>query len=342
MQPSPYTFNSDRDTRFAHSHPELSSVLHVVHAEWHGIRSATASLPGHKLTIPHDRKLDAEELRHFYGLIFQHSIQKICFQGFSDCAEALALDAKRNLSDSVRLYAVTHVTSAQFEHNFELQMQVRLKHLRAIGVIAGLGSVKPNFASVVDTYWPRTLVNAHPNFQGRVRDGMPFSAKTVFIPVENTWRKNLHTNILAACGSDRVHSILTVNWPTGLEAIADLSRVRHVGYKRGTELYGLMASASLVLSVTLAECQPMTALEALAVGTPCLTGPLGLVEFESDPLTELIETPILDNPASIRKSMDRLIELRSSQPVDLAQMIDEHLARRLAACFQSYGEFLEI
>ncbi|MEL7013973.1 MAG: hypothetical protein AAFO72_11920, partial [Pseudomonadota bacterium] len=89
-------------------------------------------------------------------------------------------------------------------------------------------------------------------------------------------------------------------------------------------------------------CQPTTQLEALAVGTPVLTGPLGLDDFAGDPLLDLTQMTILDNPAEIASALDRLIAVMESDETEIPQMIDAHLARRHALAVERYAEFLQL
>ena len=335
-------FNFDRDTQLANESQAFDKVLFVSHMHWHGIRSAVGALPGHKLCIPHEGgSLDGSSARHIIGIIVHHNISHVCFHGFSPVAEWLARDLKKHFGSDLGLSVVTHVTSSQFENHFEIEMQRRIQNLQKLGVFRRHGSVKPNFDSVVETCWARTLINAAPNISPN-QFYYAFDPDSVFIPLENTWRKNLYTNIISANALDQVKRINTVNWPSSLENLLDLSKVRHVGYKRGFELYSTMASASVMLGVTLAECQPMTELEGLAVGTPTISGQLLLSEFADDELTKLTRVSTGDNPRSISQVLDSVMNFRRSSPDELQQMISEHLQKRLKLSFESYRDFLEI
>src|ERR1700737_3389141 len=83
-------FNEDRDLIVAHEDTAMQKALHVFDRHWHGIRSATACLPGGKLGISHRDELTGDELRHIEGLIFKHGFTVICFQGYSERADLLA------------------------------------------------------------------------------------------------------------------------------------------------------------------------------------------------------------------------------------------------------------
>lgn len=134
----------------------------------------------------------------------------------------------------------------------------------------------------------------------------------------------------------------TTNYPNGLESIADLRRLRLVGYLRGAKLLSRMAECWAVAMATLAECQPMTQLEAFAVGTPAVTGPLELAEFAGDELVALCEVDRLDSPPHIAAALGRLMDFRSADPSGCREMIRDHLCRRHALATERYAEFLDL
>ena len=341
LAPPTCRFDADRDLAFAHDAPGFGDVLHVFDANWHGIRSASGCLPCHKLAISNEEPFDAAANRHIIGLIHKHRLRRIVFQGYSGVAHTLAATIKREFKGAVRLYAVTHVTSAQFGHHFEIDMQRDIHQALQKGILSRAGSVKPHFDAVMPGTWPHLLVNMAPNIP-HIDRPIGFDPGAVFIPIENTWRKNLYTNVLAALPVAEVELIYSVNWPTALERIADLGKLKITPFRKGRDLLAFIGSMGALLGVTLAECQPMTQLEALAMGTPCLTGALGIDEFADDPLIPLIEVAGADNPAPIRAALERVLALRRDDPAALTQMIEAHLARRHALAVERLGDFLEL
>lgn len=333
-------FDAPRDLAFTHEVPGFDRMLHVFNDSWHGIRAASGYAPGHKLAISEKEGLDAEAIRHVIGLVTAHGIDRVVFQGYSEVAHALAEALHDWFGEAVPLYAVTHVTSTQFENIFEIRMQALLREALAAGTLRRLGSVKPDFAHVVEEYWPGTILNFGPNL-GETLGPLRKAPGEVFIPIENSWRKNLYTNMLAALRSDLVTHVHTVNFPSGLETLVDVSKLSLVPFRKGVSLFATMASVEAQMNVALAECQPMTQLEALAVGTPCLTPPLRLGEFDDDPLTALCEVVELDNPRYVRARLERVLTMQRDDPAAMAQMIEAHVQRRHALAAQRYGEFLE-
>lgn len=343
IEPLPFrpllSLNASRDTRHAHHDSRFAQVAHIFHHEWHGIRSATGCLPGQKVGIPADSELDGDLLRRLLAFVYECDIKKVIYQGFSKNADKIARIIDRDFNRSIEQYAVTHVTSTQFEFFFEIEMQKLIKAAIDDKVLSKVGSVKPLFSAISNKYWPKTIYNFTPNL-----DMTSYSEEAVldcaFVPLENTLRKNLYTNIIAALRSKRVSQVYTVNNPTGLELLMDLRRCRVIGFQRGMQLFERMAGSTIVLNCTLAECQPMMQLEALAVGTPCLTGPLGLHELDDQPLSRLLEVIAVDNPAAITRRIDEVMEIVQEDGSMMRQMIADYVIVRNSLALERLTEFV--
>jgi len=322
----------------------LSKVLHVCRADWHGILSATMALPGHKLLLSPDgpgaEAYDADTLDKICEEIEGLGIRAVCFQGFSKEADSLARAFHRRFGTGLPMAAVSHVTSTQFQAPFEIRMQAALRRALADGVLTRLGSVKPGFSMVMPEVWPQTLVNFCPVMP--MEPSPPLVAVEVLVPVENHWRKGLYTNLLAALRVPAVRKIHSVNAPTHLELLEDLSRVQVTGFLDRPALYRLMAQVDMVMNVSLAECQPMTQLEAFALGRPCLTGPLGLSEFAGDEIIERCTVSLVDTPAEAGHKRSELMSLWARDGAYVQALIGEHMTRRHALAEQRYMELLEL
>ncbi|HEX7857783.1 MAG TPA: glycosyltransferase [Sphingobium sp.] len=333
-------FDSPLMLRTSHQADGFERVLHVAHHEWHGIRQATAYSPGHKLLIPAHEPIHDDEKRVIAETIGRMGIERICIQGYSENSDALLLYLRAVLGPSVKFFMVSHVTTAQFDHHFEMVVISRLLNRLKFGVLDGIASVKPNFGKAIEGFWGGTIINYAPKM------AMPRGRRSpqveVYAPLDIGWRKNLFTNVMAASLASNVDTVKTANFPNGLENLHDLHKLRLVGYLRGRDLLDEMARSSLTLIATLAECQPMTQLESFAAGTPALTGPLELAEFAKDPLVELCTTYHLDNPALLAKDIENVVDAVRRDPQAMEQMIVAHLEHRHAIATQNYADFLEL
>lgn len=333
-------FDSPQMLRTSHHAEGFGKLLHIAHHEWHGIRQATAYSPGHKLLIPAHEAINEHEKRVIADTIARMGVQRICFQGYSDNADALLLYLRSVLGPSVKYFVVSHVTTAQFDHHFEMSVIARLLNRLKFGVIDGIASVKPGFGTAIAGFWKGTIINYAPKIEMPV--GRRSDRVEVYAPLDVGWRKNLFTNIMAASLASNVDTVKTANFPNGLENIYDLRKLRLVGYLRGRDLLDEMARSSLTLIATLAECQPMTQLESFAVGTPALTGPLTVSEFAGDPLIELCTTTNLDNPALLAKDIEKIVDVVRQDAKGMEQMISRHLEQRHKIASENYAEFLEL
>jgi hypothetical protein len=334
--------NEERDTIVAHSDPAMRSVLHVLDQHWHGIRSATACLPGGKLGVSHRNALTAEETKRVGHLVLERGYRVVCFQGYSEAVDALVEHLHGEFGPELRLYVVTHVSTSQFEHHFEMGMLERIHEKVRSGMIARAGSVKPNFHLFHEATWPGCVINIPPDLSRLIVALPKRESGNVFIPVENTWRKNLYTQVIAAHGSHNVRRICLVNWPSHLERLMQLDKIQVVGFQALPGLLAYMRLAQLVTNASFSECQPMTQLEALSVGTPAIVGPLRLPIFSSHPLSELCEVTDLDDPGLLRRRFDLVLDEWSRDPSGLSQMIADFVSVRTATGLASYREFLEL
>jgi glycosyltransferase involved in cell wall biosynthesis len=333
-------FDSPQMLRASHQAAGFEKVLHVAHHEWHGIRQAAAYSPGRKLLIPAHEPISEHEKRIIAETIATMGIERVCFQGYSDNADALLLYLRATLGPSLKYFVVSHVTTAQFDHHFEMLVISRLLSRLKLGILDGIASVKPGFGKIFDGFWKGTIINYAPKIP--MPEGRRGDRVEVYAPLDVGWRKNLFTNIIAAALASNVDTVKTANFPNGLENIIDLHKLRLVGYLRGRDLLDEMARSWLTLIATLAECQPMTQLESFAVGTPALTGPLGVEEFRGDPLIELCTTHHLDNPALLAKDIEKITNALRSDPEGMGQMITGHLERRHTIATENYADFLEL
>ncbi|MEQ9259284.1 MAG: hypothetical protein RIG84_09300, partial [Roseovarius sp.] len=268
-------------------------------------------------------------------------IRKIVFQGFSRNADLLLLAIKARFLEEVECFAVTHVTTTQFEHFFEIE-QIRALQMRlSRGVLKGLGSVKADFGAAFEEFYPHTLINYAPNIDPglHLEKDSPVS---IHVPLDVSWRKNMYTNVTAGMLCESVERIKTSNYPTGLSDIRVLDKLMLTGYLRGQRLLDEMSRSTAVISATLAECQPMTQLEAFAMNTPALTLDLGLVEFEGDPLMELCSTRVTDNPYRLSKDIGRLVDAALSDPAAMSGMIRDHLDTRTRLATERLKDFVGI
>lgn len=337
LVPPVYELNDIRDTRYAHRHKSLDNVLHVFHLGWHGIRSATGALPGHKLGIQSDNALTGSDIDQIFEFIEEQGVSHVIFQAYSIESAKLAAILRDHFGSNLHMSNISHVTASQLRYKFEIDMIEIVNNQIEDNTLDKRGSVKPDLNFILKNCHEEIIYNCAPDLQ---REHKQEDKKLAFIPIENIFRKNLFTNCISALESKHIREIWTVNTPSYLSKIADVTNLKKVDFMNKEDLFSTMRRSSVVLNVSFAECQPMTQLEALACDTPCLTGVLKLPVLEHTALARMTTVTAPDNVTAITKTIDAVMELILTDTQALNQMIADYRDCALELTIESYKNFL--
>lgn len=333
--------NAPLDTTWAHGVPGLAGVIHVFHQQWHGIRAAAGYSPGRKLAITTERPLSSQELRQAVEFCANSSSPAVIVHSFSDNAHAFIVALRKALRRSVRILGVWHGSAAQFHYQHEYETFANFIELRSEGLINGVACVKPDMHLVSGNIFPKTLLNLPPRVEPRMIRPLGAQSNAALIPTPNDWRKNFHTNLYACMAAPHIRQVyVTAQFhpPQGLELAAKpVHRLQSLGR---SELFELMRKMDVVLNASLSECQPMTALEGLALRVPCITGPLGLGRLDEHPLQQLTQIARVDSVGAVRDAIERVLELQESSPQKLREMMDSYESLLCSEAVHRYEEFI--
>jgi hypothetical protein len=331
--------NGEEDTRWAL--PSPLPVTHIIPQEWHGIRAAAGYAPGHKIALPVQRNLPASKLREALREIERSQSRAVILHSFSENAETLMRLARRVMGDGIRLCALWHGNTAQFHFEPELRQLGHLLELKRRGILDAVGCVKPGMAQISPLIHPVTLLNFPPTMapsDRRPPDG--FLRGTAFLPVPNDWRKNFYTNAYAAIGVNRLRQVWVTAPHVTMPVFDPQRKITFVDRPTRKSVFHVITSVDLILNVTLSECQPMTALEGLAVGVPCLSGILQLGSLSEHPYAKLVEVPASDNVAEVRAAIERLLDLLQGSAGELSEMMRDYEQALRAEALTRYQEFV--
>jgi hypothetical protein len=323
------------DTQYSQIDARFDDVVHVFHHGWHGIRAAAGYLPGQKLVIPADREMTTEEIRSAITVL--STMRAAVFHGFSRHAENLVKLARRRGLET-RLFVVWHGSSSQFHSLAEYSTFSRLLSLKRHGDVTGIGCVKPGLPMLSPHLHQQVLINVPPRTDIRAT-GKPDG--TVLVPVRNNFWKNFHTNVYAAANHPRVRAVFVTSEFIKQRAMPTRAAVKELPEPPRAELLRHMAQSNLVLNVTLTDCQPMTALEALAVGVPCLTGVLELPELSRHEYQRLVTVPGADLLGQISDGITRVFDAMNADLAGFRTMLADYQRGLLKSAHQGWGEFLD-
>jgi SAM-dependent methyltransferase len=334
-------FNEPADTSWAHVHPGMSGVLHVFHQEWHGIRAAAGYSPGHKLAITAERSLTPKELRRAVELCESSGCRTVIVHSFSSYAHELIVALRKVLGRSIRIFCVWHGSTAQFHHDYEFDVFAGVMDLHAQGLFHGVACVKPDMHLVARSIFPKTLLNLPPRVEPRFQRPLGLRSGCALIPTPNDWRKNFYTNLYACMAARQLQRVFVTTrfiQPRPLPFPKPVLRLERPG--RG-ELFELLRHrVDVVLNASLSECQPMTALEALAMRVPCITGPLALGELDAHPYQRLMQIERVDVVGAVRDAVERVLDFQERSPQELRAMMDDYEALLREESLRRYEEFI--
>ena len=101
-----------------------------------------------------------------------------------------------------------------------------------------------------------------------------------------------------------------------------------------------MEESSVVLNPSLSECQPMVAVESLALGVPCLTGPLALGVLDEHPSQRLVQLIDVGSLVPVRAGLEKLLDFQAGSGSVLAEMMDDYRAILRSAALARLSEFV--
>jgi hypothetical protein len=332
-------WQASRDTIYANEGAQFDRVCHIFHHDWMGIRSAVGALPGHKLSIPSNKSVPVPEIEAIMRRLAELKIEKIVLHGISDGMYMLSRAFSKNGFDEQ--YLVWHGTTTQWvweEERRYAQMAIKMARdgrvKRFSAIRRGLGPIvgERNFAPQLVNMPPKVNVGL---VSRRAKRPGQFTA---LAPSWNDLRKNLTTNVLAAQTVASVDKIYVIAKDFYLPRWLS-TKVKKVGYRDHASMLELMATMDLVLNVTTIDCHPMVDLEALAVGTPSVRGPLFLDGLEDHHYVSLTS---VDNPMSVEDVAGCIRNVLETEESELRGLMNDYTERLRDLSMKRYREFLEI
>jgi SAM-dependent methyltransferase len=334
-------FNDAADTAWAHVHAGMSGVMHVFHQEWHGIRAAAGYSPGHKLAITAERSLTPKELRRAVELCESSGCRVVIVHSFSSYAHEFIVALRKVLGRSIRIYCVWHGSTAQFHHDYEFDVFAGVMDLSSQGLLQGVACVKPDMHLVANAIYPKTLLNLPPRVEPALQRPSGTRSGSALIPTPNDWRKNFYTNLYACMAARQLQRVYVTTRFIQPRPLPFPKPVLRLERPSRSELFELLrGKVDVVLNASLSECQPMTALEGLALRVPCVTGPLGLGELDAHPYQRLMQVERVDVVGAVRDAVEAVLDLQERSPQELRAMMDDYERLLCRESLRRYEEFI--
>jgi SAM-dependent methyltransferase len=325
------------DTQWAHEDRRFHRVLHIFSQEWRGVRAAAGYLPGHKIAVTADRMLSDADHRVALDAIGSSMTGVMVVHGWSTNLEELVRLAKR-MHRGLRVALVWHGSSAQFFLDFDFKAFNQVLRLRREGLLDAFGVVKPGLEAISPRIHQKTLLNIGPRVAGRSKP--PRIRAAALVPVANISLKNFYTNLYAAAAEPRMRTVFVTTPHRESKELRPIAKIVLVEHPMRAQLFRLTTEVDVVLNASLSECQPMTALEALAHGVPCLTGPLSLGDLDDHPYQRLVQVVQVDSVSHVRAGVVRILDEVHRDPAGVRQAMGDYQKRLMGEVLSRYLEFL--
>lgn len=287
--------------------PGCERVLHLVLAAPGGVRSAAAYAPGHKLIVDSEKALSPLAEKQICSAVAPLNPDVVVCHSFSPALASLA----RSLSaEGLRCVGIWHGATSQFYYDPERDAFQAMVAARREGVLRRMFAVKPGLHLASSAIEQEPFINFVPRSTPHPRGiGLKGAA---LVPAPISWVKNFHSNVLAAAADKRLNRI----WVT--TECADhfdpeiSPRIKLSVAPSRAELFALLSKVDVVMNASLSECQPMTALEAMAHGVPCIYPATGLKAFDAHPYARVVSCSGSESLERIAQVLTRVLDLSSS------------------------------
>ncbi|MDN7594037.1 methyltransferase domain-containing protein [Burkholderia multivorans] len=339
---SSFDWDIDQDTQYTNPCVGFDQVCHVFNREWIGIRAAAGALPGHKLAISAKSELSARDIELAAQNLKANGIEKLIIHGMSEPLYAAVLGLAK--AADFEMFLVWHGAPAMWIMEHERKLAGLALDLVKRGIVRRMNGMRLGAEPLIGSAaYPKLLFNMPPKLPPSVigawnKADSKLAKGAAFIPSWHLLHKNVATCILAAHVSPDVNEI----WVLDADIPSRLGyndKVTVLGPRHGRAMLETMRQADLVINVSLIDCHPMVELEALAVGTPCVRGPLFLDAHEDHPYVRLTE---VRNPLSVSAISDTINQVLRTPPTELTEMMTDYKNSIIKTSVTRYQEFLEI
>ncbi|SEP41572.1 hypothetical protein SAMN02799625_06064 [Methylobacterium sp. UNC300MFChir4.1] len=329
-----FVFDAKRDTQYAHgSSSVFNDTIFLFTQQWVGIRQACGAFPVDKIAIDGHHKWTTKDALAILEELERRNIKRIVAHGMAPTTKYL-LTALKSAHPEIKISVVWHGTMAGWAFDHELRLFQDAVGLADENIVNKIGFLRRGMGEVHSKGWHTSLVNISPAVNiNRITPA--FSSKPInclFASWNNQW-KNMYTNLVGAEACDQVRNIICYQSMEG----SLLKKVRTERYDSFKAHMTRLAIVDLCLNVSINDCQPMTELESIAVGTPSLRPNL---DHGVDLFSEYDRLFTVNEYLNARSISDRISMLCKEEPTYLKEVIDGYKDDLIKLSYNRYSDFL--
>jgi hypothetical protein len=326
-----------------------TDIAAIAAPKWRGVYTATRSIFAHTLSVPRELELvpssmsKAEEAETV-GRILRSPVKRWVVSG-GDFEFLRIVQSVRSIDPSKSFCLLFH--GAFLALGMTLDRQILMSWIEAVrnGDVCGIITVKRGMDELCRALGSPSMFlplefPAPPSIEDEVLSASAEPKLGVWLSRGDDPRKSCPALPYALAGIENIEfSGSGINWEVA-------SLIRKLGIKTDflsttpipqKQLKSIMSRMDLNLYLTASECSPMLPLESLALGVPCLMGPVTYYFEDDQYLRDRLVVKDLSNPTSIRAQIRQALAERK----DIIQAYRSYQANRQIRQLELIEHFFE-
>ena len=277
-----------------------AELVGVCHPKWRGIRSATYALTPKVVEVAeiHSLSVADEEAKN----VLQLRPTTVLLSGYPSGYDLLAKSLKQQAPE-VRVFFFSHTPFTWYTDRLkEVSWLERMFVAYKDGHIDKIGFCKKDVASYFKAQGMNSffVMNRLPKYE-ECSHKLNLATPSVGVWGSHLWHRNLLNQTLG--------TLMVKNATVHLNELPDYffldeSRVKRHGILPKEEYLPLMRSIDVNLYVSFTDCFPMTVVESMAYGIPCITSNTSDIYAWSDYLKENMIISKIDSPLAIKEKIE--------------------------------------
>lgn len=278
-------------------------IIGVCSPDYRGVRSATYALVDDVVEV--SEILSPKKAKEIASKIAEWSPKKVLFSGYPYGYDLLIQEVKIALPES-KILVLVHSAFTWFGiYPRENETFEAILELAKRGVVSEIGFVKRDLAEFFKEQGIETCFVMN-RFEPNLEKMKELSEGTIKIGIfgSNLWHRNILNQVIGALMLDNTE--VHVN-ELGDHKFLDQKRVFVHGFLPKEEFLKLFSQMDLNLYISLTDCFPMSVVESMSYGIPCLVSDTSDIYAWSNLLQERLTIPKIDSPLAIKEKIEEVL-----------------------------------
>ena len=282
---------------------DLPEIIAVAHPEYRGVKSATKEMVNDIFEV--SNIYNQQTAKKIAKKISQYNPKKVLISGYAIGYDLLAKELKKTMPE-VGIFVLIHSAFIWFDvYPNENQVFKRFIDMAKSGIIEKVGFCKNDLAE----YFKSQGINAYfvmNRFYPEKHEFRKISDTKIKIGIfgKNMWHRNITNQTIGATMVENTE--VHVNEISD-HFFIDKKRVISHGILPKNEFLDLYKTLDINMYISLTECFPMSVIESMQYGIPCLVSDTSDVYKWSQKLKNWLTVSTIDSPIGISNKIKEVI-----------------------------------